>query len=196
MGAKRARGQSHLTPKQRVFALEYLACLNASEAYRRAGYASKNADVDGPALLGNPGVRAFIKERQARREAKLELTAERVLQELARIAFFDPAGMYDAEGRLLNIPDMPEDVRRAIAGVDVEKLFAFEDGEKEQIGHVVKVKVAPKVDAIEKAMKHLGLLVDRHQVDVTVKSHADLLAEAYRRLEEKRRTVPMVGVTN
>jgi len=45
-----------LLPKQKLFVAEYLASRNATDAYRKAGYAPKDADVAGPRLLGNVGI--------------------------------------------------------------------------------------------------------------------------------------------
>ena len=41
-------GGHRLTPKQQAFVQEYLVDLNASAAYRRAGYKGNDADVNGP----------------------------------------------------------------------------------------------------------------------------------------------------
>lgn len=71
-----------LNPKQQLFIREYLKDLNASAAYRRAGYRSKNADVDGPALLGKPGIRAAIDEVLEARAQRIEVTADQVLLRL------------------------------------------------------------------------------------------------------------------
>ncbi|HOW49043.1 MAG TPA: terminase small subunit [Rubrivivax sp.] len=75
-----------MTPKQQRFVDEYLVDLNATAAARRAGYSERTAEQQGPRLLGNVGVRAAIAERAARISAKLELTAEKVLRDIARVA--------------------------------------------------------------------------------------------------------------
>jgi hypothetical protein len=73
---------SQLSPKQELFIREYLKDLNASAAYRRAGYTSGNADVNGPRLLGNAGVRAAIDEALEARSQRIEVTADQVLLRL------------------------------------------------------------------------------------------------------------------
>lgn len=45
-----------LNPKQRRFVVEYLACLNASEASRRAGYSAKTAGAIGSENLKKPDI--------------------------------------------------------------------------------------------------------------------------------------------
>lgn len=145
-----------LAPKMRLFALEYLVDLNASQAHIRAGYAPKNADVAGPRMLKHPGVRAFLDAALAKREAKLVLSAERVLQELMRVGFLDIQGAYGPDGQLLELSEMPEDVRRAIAGIDSEELTA-DDGPS---GRVLKVKFNDKLRALELMGKHLKLFTE------------------------------------
>ena len=75
-----------LTPKQARFVAEYLVDTNATQAAIRAGYSSKTADVQGPRLLGNAGVREAIAAGTAKIATKLELSAESVLTDIVRIA--------------------------------------------------------------------------------------------------------------
>ena len=80
----------------------------------------------------------------AKAAAKAEVTVERVLKEYARIAFADIAQAYGADGNLLPVPQMPEDIRRALAGVEITELC----GDGEQIGQLKKVRLAQKVPAL------------------------------------------------
>jgi len=75
-----------LTPKQQQFVLEYLKDLNATQAAIRAGYAPKDADVQGPRLLGNVGVMEAINKAKEKRAAKIEIDAEWVLRRLVEIS--------------------------------------------------------------------------------------------------------------
>ncbi len=69
-----------LTPKQKAFADAYIECGNASEAARRAGYSEKNADVNGPRMLVNAGISAYISERMAAQDDKRVASADEVLR--------------------------------------------------------------------------------------------------------------------
>jgi phage terminase small subunit len=71
-----------LNPKQQAFVREYLVDLNASAAYRRAGYKSGNADVCGPRLLGKAGIRAALESAMQERANRVEVTADQVLARL------------------------------------------------------------------------------------------------------------------
>src|SRR3954452_24234115 len=78
-----------LNERQRRFVAEYLLDLNATQAAIRAGYAAATANRTGPRLLSNVGVAAGIAEAQAGRSRRTEVTQDRVVLELARIAFSD-----------------------------------------------------------------------------------------------------------
>lgn len=71
------------------FAAEYLIDGNATQAAIRAGYSPRTAKVQGSRLLTYADVQAFIKAGSAKIATKLEITAERVIQELGRIGFSD-----------------------------------------------------------------------------------------------------------
>ena len=88
-----------LTDKQQRFVAEYLIDANATQAAIRCGYHAKTAHVQGSRLLRNVKVKAAIRRAQARTLGKLELTAERVLQELARVAFSTVQDHFDRRRR-------------------------------------------------------------------------------------------------
>jgi hypothetical protein len=71
-----------LTKKQQIFVREYLLSLNASDAYRKAGYSQKNADVNAARMLVNDRVAAAIAEEMEKRAAKLQIEADDVLRRL------------------------------------------------------------------------------------------------------------------
>ncbi len=68
-----------LTDKQRVFVEEYLACWNAAEAARRAGYRGKFVRQLGAENLEKPYIQAYIKARLAEKA----MAADEVLARLA-----------------------------------------------------------------------------------------------------------------
>lgn len=78
-----------LTAKQQRFVEEYLVDLNATQAAIRSGYSAKTARSVGAENLTKPDIQAAIQERRSRIAAKLEVTQERIVAELARIAFSD-----------------------------------------------------------------------------------------------------------
>lgn len=82
-----------LTEKQKRFADEYLIDLNATAAYKRAGYSVKSdgaAAVEGHKLLRNPKIAEYIAERKNAREQRTEITQDMVLERWWAIATADP----------------------------------------------------------------------------------------------------------
>ena len=142
-----------LTPKQDLFVREYLKDLNATQAAIRAKYSAKTASWIGPQLLGKTHVREAIDKAMARRAKKLDISAERVLLEVARLSFFDPRKLFYPDGNPRPISELDDDTAAAIAGLDVSTTRT-EDGEATQ---VLKYKLAGKDQSLEKLMRHLGL---------------------------------------
>jgi phage terminase small subunit len=80
--------QLKLNPKQRAFIREYVRDKNATRAYRAVyGVGQSTAEANGPRMLGNARVKEAIEKQLAKLEAKLELSAERAVAELAKMAF-------------------------------------------------------------------------------------------------------------
>ncbi|MBA8838348.1 phage terminase small subunit [Ochrobactrum sp. RH2CCR150] len=78
-----------LTAKQERFVAEYLIDLNATQAAIRAGYSEKTAQQQRSRLLLNVLVQEAIAKGREKTAAKLEITKERIVDELAKIAFAD-----------------------------------------------------------------------------------------------------------
>ncbi|WP_213469940.1 terminase small subunit, partial [Paenibacillus dendritiformis] len=76
-----------LTAKQKAFVQEYLIDLNATQAAIRAGYSAKTARKIGQENLTKPDIQKAIQEAMDARAKRTEITADRVLQELAKIGF-------------------------------------------------------------------------------------------------------------
>lgn len=150
-----------LTPKQSKFIVEYLVDLNASAAARRAGYASKSADVEGARLLVNAGIKAEIDAALKRRAERVEVKADDILRELLRLAMVDLGGAYDELGNLKPVHEMPLDVRRAISGIKVFEEYVGHGQDRVKVGEVREVKFWDKKGALELLGKHLALWVER-----------------------------------
>lgn len=71
-----------LTPQQTRFVAEYLLDLNATAAYKRAGYKAQGRSAENAAsrLLGNDGVQAAIKEAIEKREKRTEVDQDYVIK--------------------------------------------------------------------------------------------------------------------
>jgi phage terminase small subunit len=150
-----------MNPRQERFVAEYLIDLNATRAAIRAGYSAKTAHSAGPRLLENVGVAAAIAARRGAMLARLDLKAEHVLEQLRRLVHYDPAEFYDADGNMKPIHEIPAHARSAIAGLETDEIFEGRGEERVKVGETKKLKLSNRLDAVQTAMRHLGLLKDR-----------------------------------
>lgn len=150
-----------LTDRQRMFVAEYLVDLNATQAAIRAGYSAKTAEQQGPRLLGNVGVSAAIEAAMKAREQRTQITADRVLQELGRLAFSDIRKLYNEDGSMKLPHELDDDAAAALSGIDVTEEFTGKGDERELAGFTKKAKVFDKGAALTLAMRHLGMLKDK-----------------------------------
>lgn len=148
-----------LREKQQRFAEEYLIDLNAKQAAIRAGYSPKSAEQQGSALLRNPQVSAYIEQRMAQLSARTGVNQERIIRELARVAFLDPTHLVDMDSAEI-LESTSEDDRAAIASVKVKTM----GGDVEMVER--EVKFADKLKALELLGKRYGMWVDKQQIDV------------------------------
>jgi phage terminase small subunit len=144
---------SDLTPRQKQFTVEYVIDLNAKAAAERAGYSKRMSKQIGWELLRKPHVAAAIAAEMAAREKRTRVSADRVLEQLARLAYFDPRKMFEADGSLKPIASMDDDEAAALAGFEAVELV---DGSV-----VRKVRLADRGAALEKLARHLGMFRDR-----------------------------------
>lgn len=149
--------------RRAAFVREYLVDLNAQNAAIRAGYSAKTARAAGSRLLSDVDIRAQIDAAMKERAARVELTADDVLRELLRIARVDLADLYTENGQLKSIHEIPEDARRAIAGIEVDELWEGRGSEAVEVGVTRKVKLWDKPKALELLGKHLKLFTEIHE---------------------------------
>jgi len=165
-----------MTPRIERFAREYAIDLDGPAAVMRAGFkcsTEKTAGSKAAHLLANPRVAALVADLKAKQADRLAIKADRVLMELARLAYFDPAEIGLATiKKPADIAKLPEDVRRAIAGWSWDKNGRF------------TLKLAAKQPALEALGRHLKLFVDRVEVK-KVGGFAERLARARARAQAR-----------
>lgn len=169
-----------LTPKQERFVEEYLIDLNGAAAYRRAGYrvgSETVARVEACRLLTNPSVAAALAAAKRERSGRVEVKADRVLEELACLALSDVGEVVDMAGdevRLRRPGDVPERARRAISSIKVRR-HVEGVGKDARTVEVTEFKLWDKNAALEKLGRHLGLLKDGAGVQTVVNVNWDAL---------------------
>ena len=147
-----------LTPRQERFVQEYLIDLNATAAAIRAGYSVKNADKIGSQLLGKIRVADAINRELAKRSKRTGISQDRVLRELAKIAFANATDVINIQEATVN-HDATRDDTAVIQAIKVKKIAA-------EAGDIIEreIKLYDKQKALELLGKHLGMFTDKLNV--------------------------------
>ena len=151
-----------LTPRQSLFVLEYLKDQNASAAYKRAGYTADGNAAESAAarLLRNVQVQEAITEGLAKLRQKVEeetgISLKRVIEEIAKGAFFDPRRMFNEDGSPKQITDLPDSEASALAGFEVLEQFEGAGQDRIFVGYLKKFKLSDRKGYLDMLMKHLG----------------------------------------
>lgn len=131
--------------------------LNATQAAIRAGYARNSAKVTASRLLSDANVQAEIQKLNNRLAAKNEITAERTMQEIARLAYGDRRKLWDESGRLRLPHELDEDTAALLSSIETEELYEGRGADREAVGLVRKVKTWDKGRALEQCLSILGM---------------------------------------
>lgn len=142
-----------LTKLEEEFCWAYAETYSTGESYFRANPDSKAsramARSYGAALLRKPHIRRRIYDIRQPALAQAGITLERTIKELGRVAFADARNLLNKNGGLKKLADLDDDTAAALNGIDTK-------GAGKDIGRVVGVKMADKVSALDKLMKHFG----------------------------------------
>lgn len=141
-----------LTFKQEAFVREYIGNDgNATQAAIDAGYSAKSAESIGEENLRKPVIQSAIEKYRKKLAEKWEIQRNDVLKSLISALFFDPADLFDDNGNIRKICDLPKMARLAIEGITIE-----EKGKRVKT-RVTKIKTSSKAQARDQALKVLGL---------------------------------------
>lgn len=152
---------ARLTKKQQLFVEEYLIDLNATQAAIRAGYSARSAEAIGLENLGKPRIAEEIAKAMAERSKRTGINADRIVQELAKIAFVKITDIVDDDAEIK--ADAEEDDLSCIESIKVKQIPT-----KSGMGIEREVRLAPKMKALELLGKHLGMWNDKLDVNLNV----------------------------
>ena len=136
-----------LTRKQQAFVQEYLVDLNGTQAAIRAGYSARTARQTAAENLTKPYIQVALEKAFQKKADRIEVTVDNVIEELRRIGFADVrsvAGVTGGSVVAVNSDDWTPEQAAAVA-----ELADTKEG--------VRIKLHPKLPALESLAKHLGL---------------------------------------
>ena len=176
--------------RSQIFAKEYLIDLNATQAAIRAGYSPKTAMQQGQRLLTRDDIQAAIQKEMNKRARRTEITADKVLEEYAKLGFSDITDYLQVvTERILvghdketgePISDISQFVlMKDTANIPKDKLAAISEIKQAKDGSI-SFKLHDKKGALDSIAKHLGMFVDRTELTgkdggpITVKFEGEL----------------------
>lgn len=153
-----------LTPKQIRFVDEYLVDFNATQAAIRAGYSKKTAAFIGAENLKKPKIAEEIARRQKDLQRRTEVTQERVVKELARIAFANIADYLHVETQTRTKDDGTEVTYQTVMFSETQELSADQRAALAVVKQSVngfELKLHDKIKALELLGRHIGMFNDK-----------------------------------
>lgn len=170
-----------LTARQERFVAEYLTDLNATQAAIRAGYSAKTAKQAGARMLTFVAVADAIAAAKTKRLERVEITQDRVLEELAILAFSDVTHYVVDDAGYVRLADgAPAGANRAIASI--KRHINVDDAGNSVID--AEIKLWDKPGPLKLAGRHVGLFPDR--IEVTGKDGGPLEIKAALTSDERR----------
>ena len=148
-----------MTAKQERFVEEYLIDLNATQAAIRAGYSPKTAQEQSARLLSKVMIQTAISKAQAERSRRTGINQDRVIREIAKLAFLNPVDVIDMDEATVK-GEAHRDDTACIASVKVKNIPTDDGAITER-----EVKTYDKLKALELLGRHLGMFNDKVKVE-------------------------------
>ena len=152
-----------MTKKQKRFVEEYLIDLNATQAAIRAGYSPKTAQEQASRMLSNVMVQDAVAKAMAVRSRRTCINQDRILYELAKIAFANMADVVDLDSAKVK-PDASREDLSCIQSVRIKP---------NEWGTEREVKLYDRKAALELLGRHLGMFKDNLNLTVETSQKLD-----------------------
>lgn len=143
--------------RHEAFCREYCVDRNGTAAAARAGFSPKTARQQANRLMSNPQIRDRIAELSAQLLRQTDITAERVMRELANLAFSDVRRLYDERGNLLPVHKLDDEAAAAVAGIEVETRWEGRGDEAIPVT-VRKIRRFDKVGPLKVLAQHFKIV--------------------------------------
>jgi phage terminase small subunit len=167
---------SKLTAKQQRFVDEYLIDLNAAQAAIRAGYAAENAEQVGYKLVHKSSVSNSISQAMAHRSRRTGITQDRVLRELAKVAFVNANDVIDPDSARTRKPELIKTYGFQLQNLHCDGPMGRISGRKRQRTatqpHRIHSTPSGTAQRKGKARSHTQEYINTHQKRKPVKTYA------------------------
>lgn len=143
------------TPRQKRFIKEYPIDLNGHKAAIRAGFSEKTARQQASRLLSNANIQAAIQAAQEKIAGNLDITAEKVAAEFAKLAYSNMSEFveWDKDGKVTIKPSSDLSTKQTAA---IQEIIPTKTG--------IKIKLHDKKGSLDSLARHLGMFTDKTEL--------------------------------
>ena len=141
-----------------LFCEEYVIDFRGKRAAIAAGYAEASASAQASALLTRPDISAYLQYLTSSRAKRLEVTADKVVQEIAKIAFHNVGDLLDYfDGNVLfkDVEDM--EFPELIKSIEIKEV---KNSKGNRVGQVAKIVLHDKLKALEMLGKYTAIFTE------------------------------------
>lgn len=164
--------KNRLTSRQRAFTTEYLNSGNGRQAAIKAGYAVNNAAIAADHLINKPWIASEITKVQEQRRQRHEVTADRVIEELGKLAFANMADYMKptpSGDPYVDFSTLTREQAAALSEVTVESYYDGKGPNSREIKRI-RFKLHDKHAALLSLARHFGLFNDREDKFIDARS--------------------------
>jgi phage terminase small subunit len=179
-GVRNAPEERFLTRKQQRFVEEFLIDLNATQAAVRAGYSPLTARSIGSENLTKPNIQAALTRARATRRDRLEIQADTVVIELARLGFSRMVAVatWDSNGVYIHPSEtLDDDTHATVKQIKATKTTVTRKNGDEELTERFEINLHDKLAALDKIARFLGMYNDSIRVDLANVDRAKLAEE-------------------
>ncbi len=175
-----------LTQKRKNFALEYLIDLCAKDAAIRAGYSPHTAKEIGYALLQDDRIQRIISTEIEKRKNRLDLSADRVLEEMAAVAFGSVTDILDWEGEEVSLKSRDQIPHHALASIAEIRL---------RPGGDLHLKMHSKIKALDMLGRYMDLWAGGKKIEVNIIDGKALNEQLFKKLQRVVKAEKVIEAT-
>jgi phage terminase small subunit len=154
---KKDNDNKDLTLKQQRFIEAYLKDLNATNAAIKAGYSKKTAHVSGCVLLKNPKIQREVQIYREKEQDKAGISREWIIERYKRLIEFHIDEIYDNDGNMKPLDEIPKDILYAIQGIRSMKRTSTSTNKTTKELIVQDLKFHNKKDVLDSLARYLGM---------------------------------------
>lgn len=158
-----------LNIKQEEFCRKYVECGgNGTQAYKEVYQCDeKTARTNSSRLLTNAYIKQYIEELLEDARNRNRVTVDKIVNEYAKLAFFNPADVFDSNGTVKDIQQLDENVTASIKSIKIKEDVRYENGEEVPDGYTKEITFSDKKSALDSLGKFLGMFVDKSKVELS-----------------------------